>query len=132
MENKICLDTDILINFLRNKKEEVDFIKENEVDKKLATTNVNLFELYFGAYKSDQRQQNLDAIKHLSSRIDILNFSDESVKKSGELLANLEKDGKTIEFRDLFIGTIALVNGYAIKTNNIKHFNRIEGLKLLK
>ncbi|HII29807.1 TPA: type II toxin-antitoxin system VapC family toxin [Candidatus Woesearchaeota archaeon] len=38
MGNKICLDTDFLVDFLRDKKEEVDFIKKNETDKELATT----------------------------------------------------------------------------------------------
>ena len=131
MENNICLDTDFLVNFLRNGKEEVEFIRKNEIDKDLATTYINLFELYYGAYKSNEKQNNLKSISLLLSRINILNFSNESVKKAGEILAKLEKEGKPIEFRDLFIGTIALVNNYPIKTNNIKHFSRIEGLNIL-
>lgn len=131
MEDKICLDTDFLVNFLRNSNEEVEFIKKNEVDKDLATTIINLFELYYGAYKSKETQNNLKAVSFVLNRINILNFSDESVKKAGEMLAKLEKEGKPIEFRDLFIGTIALVNDYSIKTKNIKHFSRIEGLQIL-
>ena len=131
MEDKICLDTDFLVNFLRNNKEEVEFIKKNEIDKDLATTYVNLFELYYGAYKSNEKQNNLKSISLLLSRLHILNFSNDSVKKAGEILASLEKKGKSIEFRDLFIGTIALVNNYSIKTKNIKHFSRMEGLNIL-
>lgn len=131
MDIKICLDTDFLVNFLRNKKEEVDFIKNNEVDKDLATTYINLFELYYGAYKSKESENNLKAISSLLSRVNILDFSNEAVKKAGEILAKLEKTGTSIEFRDLFIGTTALVNNYSIKTNNIKHFGRIEGLSIL-
>ena len=131
MESKICLDTDFLVNFLRNKREEADFIKINEADKDLATTYINLFELYYGAYKSQERENNLKAISLLLSRLNILNLSDESVKKSGEILVKLEKEGKTIDFRDLFIGTIALVNNYSLKTNNIRHFNRIEELRIM-
>lgn len=131
MEDKICLDTDFLVNFLRNRKEEVEFIRENEVDKDLATTYINLFELYHGAYKSSEKQNNLQAILELTNRIEILNFSNDPVKKAGEILVKLEKEGKSIEFRDLFIGTIALVNNFAVKTKNIKHFNRIEGLIIL-
>lgn len=131
VEDKICLDTDFLVNFLRNSKEEVEFIKQNELNRDLATTYINLFELYYGAYKSSEKQKNLQAISALINRINILNFSDESVNKAGEILAKLEKGGKIIEFRDLFIGTIALVNNYSIKTNNTKHFGRIEGLKIL-
>ena len=130
MENKICLDTDFLVNFLRNSKEEAEFIKNNESDKDMSTTYINLFELYYGAYKSREKDNNLKAISNLINRLNILNLSDESVKKAGEILAKLEKEGKIIEFRDLFIGTIALVNNYSIKTKNIKHFSRIEGLEI--
>ena len=131
MDNKICLDTDFLVNFLRNNEEEVEFIKKNETNKNLATTYINLFEIYYGAYKSNKKEDNLKVIELLLERINILNFSKESVKKSGEILAKLEQKGKLIEFRDLFIGTIALVNNYSIKSKNIKHFNRIDGLNIL-
>lgn len=130
MEDKICLDTDFLVNFLRNKKEEVEFIKKNELQKDLATTYINIFELYYGAYKSTNKEHNFKAIQLLLNRINILNLSEDSVKKAAEILVNLEKQGGLIDFRDLLIGTITLVNNYAIKTKNIKHFNRIEGLNI--
>lgn len=130
MDNKICLDTDFLINFLRGRKEEVDFIKNNESNSTLSTTYINLFELYYGAYKSNKKQENLRAISLLANRINILNFSEGSVRKAAEIFAKLEKEGKIIDFRDVFIGTIALVNNYSIKTNNIKHFDRIDGLHI--
>lgn len=131
MDYKICLDTDFLVDFLRNKEEEVEFIKKNEMSKDLATTYINLFELYYGAYKSNKKEENLRAITLLLERINVLNFSNDSVQKAGEILAKLEKKGDLIEFRDLFIGAIALVNNYAIKSKNVKHFNRIDGLKIL-
>lgn len=131
MENKICLDTDFLVNFLRNSKEEAEFIKKNETENELATTYINLFELYYGAYKSQETENNLKAISLLLSRLNVLNLSEDSAKKAGEILVKLEKEGKTIEFRDIFVGTIALINNYSIKTSNIKHFNRIEGLNIL-
>lgn len=131
MENRICLDTDFLVNFLRNNKEEVEFVKDNEKEKELATTYINLFELYYGAFKSSERENNLKVITTLLNKIEILNFSHESAKKAGEILVKLEREGNMIEFRDLFIGTIALINNYAIKTKNIKHFSKIEGLIII-
>ncbi len=132
MEDKICLDTDFLIDFLRGKKDAVEFIKKNELSKDLATTYINVFELYYGVYKSNKNLENIRAVILLLNRIETLDFSHESAKKAGEILVKLENEGKIIEFRDLFIGVIALVNNYSIKTNNIKHFERIEGLSILK
>lgn len=127
----ICLDTDILVDFLRNKKEVVVFIDTNELTKNLATTYLNLFELYYGAMRSNFPQHNIAAIDKLKKRLTILNLSETSVKEAGRIIAHLEKIGQTIDFRDLLIGSIALYNGYKIKTRNIKHFNRISGLEIL-
>ena len=131
MEDKICLDTDFLVNFLRNSKSEVEFVKKNETDKELATTFINLFELYYGAYKSSNRDENISLVKKLLSRISLLNLSLESSEKAGEVSSQLEKEGNLLEFRDILVGTIALVNGYSIKTNNVKHFSKIDGLNVI-
>jgi tRNA(fMet)-specific endonuclease VapC len=131
MEDRICLDTDFLVNFLRNKKEEVEFIKNHESGKYLATTCINAFELYYGAYKSNRKDNNLRAIASLLNTISILDFSTEVAEKSGELMAKLEKEGHLMDFRDLFIGTLAFVNNHSLKTYNKKHFMRIKGLDLV-
>ena len=131
LENKICLDTDFLVNFLRNNKNEAEFVKENEIGKELATTFINIFELFYGAYKSSNREENIKLVKLLLNRINLLNLSLESSEKAGEISARLEKEGNPLEFRDILVGTTALVNGYSIKTNNVKHFNKIEGLNVI-
>ena len=131
MEDKICLDTDFLVNFLRNKADEVQFIKDFENSKKLATTHINLFELYFGAYKSKDREKSLISVNELSERLTIIGLSKSSAMKAGKTLASLEKQGKLIDFRDLLIGTIAEDSGYSVKTGNVKHFSLIGGLKVL-
>ena len=62
MENKICLDTDFLVNFLRNKKDKVDFIINNENQVVFTTTFITLFELFYGAHKSN-REENVNKVK---------------------------------------------------------------------
>ncbi len=131
MDNQICLDTDFLVNFLRNKKEECDFISLHQDSVDLATTQINVFELCYGAHKSNKKEKNLKAVANLIEGLTILDFSSDAAKKAGEILAELEKKGEIIEFRDLFIGTIAGINGYSIKTGNTKHFSRIKGLSLI-
>ncbi len=132
MEQKICLDTDVLINFLRNKKEEVNFIVEQEEKNELTTTYINLFELYYGAYKSKEQQKNIEEVNLIAERITILNLSLISVKKAGELLAQLEREGEKVDFRDILIGTIALLHNCVLKTNNTRHFSKIKGLQLVQ
>lgn len=131
MENSICLDTDILIDLLRNKKEVVNWIKSVENDSNLATTMINAFELYAGAYKSSRVNENLIAVKNLLKRLKIIGFTLYSIEAAGKQRAFLEKTGNSMEIRDLFIGIISLSEGYSLKTNNKNHFLRIDGLSLV-
>ena len=130
LETQICLDTDFLVNFLRNKREEVEFIEENETQTIFSTTSINLFELYYGAYKSGV-VENLLKLEELQQRLRILPTSTEAMRKAGEILAILEKQGQLLDFRDLLIGTIALTEKINLKTLNKKHFTRIPNLNVL-
>ncbi len=127
----ICLDTDLLVNFLRNDEDAVNYVEENELVNNLFTTHITLFELYYGANLSSHKKQNIDAVDILTKRLGLLNLTERSVKKAGEISAELDKKGNMIDFRDLLIGTIALDKGIAIKTNNKKDFERIKGLKVV-
>ncbi len=131
MEDKICLDSDVLIDFLKNKKEIVDWIKEKEENFELTTTAINVFELYYGEYK---KKPSID-IKRLDKffeNIHIFDLTKEISKKAGELASTLEKEGNIIEFRDILIAAISIENNLSLKTNNIKHFSRIKELKIIK
>lgn len=129
--DKICLDTDFLIDFLRGKEEALGFVSEVEGHVILATTYVNLYELYVGAFKSENPTREITNFEALKSRLLLLNLSGESVKLAGKTRAELMKKGGLIEIRDLLIGTIAVANGFSVKTNNLKHFTKIPGLKIV-
>ncbi len=128
MENKICLDSDFLIDFLRNKKEAVEWLKENEQKSEIATTVINAFEIYHGEFKI---KSNAVLIDNLLKDINVLNLSLEISKKAGEIAAKLEREGNILEFRDILIASISINHGYSLKTNNKKHFERIKELKLI-
>ena len=51
-------------------------------------------------------------------------------KISGEILSKLEKKREVIDFRDVMIASIVIENDVALYTRNVKHFKRVEGLKL--
>ena len=118
MENTICLDTDFLVDFLRKKEDTIKWIKENEEEYHLSTTIINVFELYCGAYKSSQKENNLKTIEELLNKLDILEITKEIAKIAGEQAAILEKEGNMLEFRDILIAAIALSNNYLLKTNS--------------
>ncbi|MDI6654765.1 MAG: type II toxin-antitoxin system VapC family toxin [Candidatus Hydrothermarchaeota archaeon] len=124
---RIVLDTTILIEHLRNKSDVINKLENAE----LATTVINAFELYFGAFKSKKVEKNLTAAKGLLSTLDLLYITDSSAEKAGRILAELQTKGKHMEIRDLFIGSIALEEGFSILTHNKQHFERIPELHII-
>ena len=131
LENKICLDSDFLIDLMKGKKEEVEFIAGNRENAVMATTCMNIFELYEGIHKSPHPQKNIEAVETVTEGLEILELDKNIAARAGELSARLEKKGRMIGFKDILIGAIAKENGYAFKTKNKKHFGMIEGLRLI-
>ena len=127
MENKICLDSDFLIDFLKNKKESVEWVKNNQ-EAELATTDINVFELYYGEYK---KKGNVENLENFLKNFNILELNSQIAKKAGEIAARLENEGEIIEFRDIFIAATAFYHNHKIKTNNKKHFERINEIILV-
>ena len=70
-------------------------------------------------------------IEKLCSRLNIINLSKDSVNEAARISALLQKTGQFVEFNDIFIGVSAKINGFSRKTKNVKHFKRIEGLKII-
>lgn len=129
---KTIIDTDILIDVLRSKKEAVALVSELETKKfLLATTTVNAFELYYGAHKSNQPEKGLQSTKTLLNRLVLLPFTPKSAQKAGHIYAELEKTGQTIGLRDSFVAAIALTRGFAVVTRNIQHFRKIANLRII-
>lgn len=130
--SKTIIDTDILIDLLRNSKDAVDFVARLEEKKiLLATTVVNSFELYYGAHKSRYPEKNLQATKKLLSRMIILSLTPRSAQKAGHIYTELETRGHPIGLRDTLIGAIALTREFSLATRNIEHFKKIEDLKII-
>ena len=131
MEDGLIVDTDILIDLLREKDYAVSLIKKLEYEMELATSAINAFELYRGAYKSQNQEKNLASVKGLLNSLCMLNTDEDSMEIAGEITARLERDGNMIDIRDLLIASIALVNGFGVLTNNVRHFNRVPHLRVV-
>lgn len=124
----ICLDTDILIDFLRGDATTIKQINQLEENYELTTTTINLFELYYGAYKGKKVDKNIKSINELMMRFDTLKFTNKAAELSGKILVELEKEGQSIGFRDIMVAGIVLENSIMLYTRNIEHFNKIKGI----
>lgn len=121
------LDSDHCIAILRKK---LDLRERVSPDEELATTAISVAELTHGANRSIHREDNLARLEVLLSALIILPFDEAAARRFGILKAELEKRGEPLDDLDLQIASIALENNLPLVTNNTRHFNRLNGLRL--
>lgn len=120
----VCLDSDIIINFLRKDKEAIRKISQLKSEE-LTTTSINAFEILIGFLRFNKSEEGYEFIKNLR----ILNFDFSASQKAAEISEMLRKDGMTVDLLDLMIASIAITNNEKLLTRNIKHFEKISELK---
>ncbi len=125
------LDTDILVAFLRGNEKALRIISLFlESYERLNTTVINLFELYYGAYKIGSTKH-VASVRRLEDSLETLTIDNRIAEEAGREYARLSKLGQIIDIRDLLIGVTARENRCEIITGNVVHFNRIDGLKVV-
>ena len=67
-----CLDTNILIDILRNKHDAGKIVSELDAESRNATTAVNTLELFYGANHSINKADNIEKVRFLLQRLDVL------------------------------------------------------------
>jgi len=123
------LDTNIIIYALKGSPVVQDHLKDHYQDP-LAISVITLMELYYGAYKSEKVESNLGKIKVLEKSLEIISLGEEVVEIFGLIKSKLEKKGTPLDDFDLIIAATALSHNSILVTNNVKHFRRIDGLKI--
>lgn len=124
MVTKICLDTSIVIALLKKKENYESFLKSLE-ECELYISSITVFELFM-------RKSNLEDVGKLVSQIMILPFGETEAKKASELFKKQAKEGKTVDFRDLFIAATAINNNCKIFTLDNDDFGKIKDAMLFK
>lgn len=123
------IDTDWVIDFLKGKKETFDKLSEL-YESGLAISVISLSELYEGVYGSTNKEKHLTSLEAFLNGITVLDVNDKIAELFGQERARLLKSGKLIDNFDLMIASTCLYYDLTLLTNNLKHFGRIEGLKI--
>ena len=95
------------------------------------TSSVVLGELYKGAYRSPARERHLDNInKRILPVVTVLPYDVATAKVYGQIRAQLEGAGQMLADADLQIAATALYHNLELVTGNLRHFRRIDGLRI--
>ena len=120
------LDTNICIFALRGEYGIVERMSQCGKGK-CYISDVTIMELQFGAYNSGKIQENLTLISNFLKKVKTVPFA-KTIDTFCQEKIRLKKVGKPLEDYDLLIGCAAKVKGLIMVTDNVRHFDRIEGI----
>ncbi len=126
---KYMLDTNIVIYVIKRKPLEVLDIF-NQHAGQMSISSITLAELLHGAEKSVKVDHNLHQIEDFVSRLEVLKYNQKAAAHYGNIRASLERKGTTIGVNDLHIAGHARCEGLTLVTNNLREFERVEGMLL--
>ena len=127
---RYMLDTNICIYAIKHKPREVIERLKEHTPSEICISSVTYAELIHGVEKSKAVDKNRIALTLLLTDIEILPFDIGAAEGYGEIRAELERKGTPIGPLDMMIAGHARSLGYTVVTNNIKEFERIDGLRL--
>ena len=124
---RYLLDTNICIYVIKRRPESL-LDRFNENASRLAISAITLAELLHGAEKSSQPQRTLSVVEDFCSRLDVLDYGAKAAQHYGQIRSALERRGTPIGVNDLHIAAHARSEGLTLVSNNLREFERVEGL----
>lgn len=124
------LDTNVLIALVTRRSDALLRRMEAAEPGTLATSSVVAHELYFGAYRSQKIEFNLETLRLLFADLALLELDREDARAAGEIRAALMRQGTPIGPYDVLIAGQAKARGLTLVTNNLSEFQRVEGLEI--
>ena len=128
----VILDTTVLIQAERQEFE-INKLTENREEEIFGISVITVAELLHGVHRADSTKKRLNRSAYVEKVIElfpIYNFDTSIARIYAELWSELSKKGIRIGAHDLIIGSTALALGFSVVTYNVRHFERIEGLKI--
>lgn len=123
----ILADTDVLIDYLAGTQPVADQVQAYAQSDVLQTSAITCFELLSGAREGKRG----DRVRRLVAAIPVLSLDRQAAARAAVARQQLARSGFSIGMADSLIAGIALENNLPLLTRNRKHFEHIEGLRLL-
>ena len=127
---RYMLDTNICIYYINKKPPHImEKVHQYMLDG-ICISAITLAELEHGVAKSAYPERNADKLAQFLSIFDVLSFDGEAATAYGIIQADLQRKGTPIGPMDTLISAHARAEGLTLVTNNLREFERVEGLTL--
>ena len=121
----IAIDTDVLIEILDKKSEKGDEALKQilQGEEEICTTVINIHEILYGLHKYGKPVKEILLLP-------VLNYMKKDAALSSKIELEAEERGTSIRRTDAMIAAIAINNGAALFTFDLKHFSPLKALGL--
>ena len=127
---RYMLDTNICIALIKDRPESLKIRMLDLTRDQLAVSSIVMAELWYGVALSEKTKQNEAALKDFINYVTVLDWPNEAGPSYGNLRASLRKKGIPIGAMDLLIASHALFLKATLVTDNLREFERVQGLKI--
>ena len=127
--NKFMLDTNICIYAIKNKPNQV---REafTRYQNQMCVSTVTAMEIIYGAENSAVPVKNLEIVEAFLARLEVMDYGLQAAEHTGQLRAELRRQGRPIGPYDQMIAGHARSLGSILITNNESEFEHVPGLRL--
>lgn len=123
------LDTDWVIDFLNNVPTTVERMLAIGVGD-MGASAASVGELYYGVYGRNYSPEGERILSQFLDQIEIVPIDRETGRLFGRERRRLDELGQPLDPLDLMIAATALRHDLTLLTNNRRHFERIDGLRI--
>ncbi len=124
---KYLLDTNIVIGLFNGEQNIINLLKKL---KNIFILSIVVGELFYGAFKSANQNQNIDKLKSFIDKVSIIYCDEETAYEYGKIKYQLKKMGRPVPENDLWIASIASQYNLTLITYD-NHFKEID-INILK
>ena len=120
-----CVDSDILIDYLRGQNKAREFLLSASKEQALWISIVSVVEIFSGKETADTKKR--AQIEAFLGNFSVIGLSYEIAKRAGELRRDYGRP-----FADMIIAASVLEFDLSLVTRNAKHFDKLKDLNTTK
>jgi len=122
------LDTDTVSLLIRKNPSVIKNLVLHE-DDDICISAISYAELCFGLEKK-KSERLFTEVNAVMGKLSIIDFNSSQSELYGKIRLKLEKSGMPLGDMDMLIAAAALSAGAILVSHNVKHFSKIEGIKI--
>lgn len=127
---RFLLDSNVCIACLRRKPWALQVLSSVALNS-VAVSSITVGELVLGTHLSEDPARELTKVEAFLQPMQVLAFGRDEAFRWAQLEAELRRLGNRIEAEEGMIAATAMALGMTLVTGNIRHFERVKGLKVV-